>query len=236
MHAEFDHAKEKDVGGGILTSDEKPSPIEDKHALEFEDVDADGNAYPTEEELHTLRHVPYKLPIRMWLVCVIEFCERFCYYGVSGLFNNYISNPYGKGVPYTNDDLPGAIGRGSAFASGFQNYWQFWCYGGFFSSHSRCLRWLTMISNSHHRCHCRGSIPWAIQHHPDILLRLHRWSYYSTGHFNPFRNPEWRCSGRTRYRYDHHRARDRRHQVERLSLDCRANDRDENEDQDGEEW
>ena len=130
MHAKYDHAKEKDVGGGILTSDEKPSPIdEDKHAPEFEGVDEFGNEYPTAEELQTLRHVPFKIPVRMWLVVVIEFCERFCYYGVSGLFNNYISNPYGKGVPYNNDDLPGAIGRGSAFASGFQNYWQFWCYG-----------------------------------------------------------------------------------------------------------
>lgn len=131
MHAEFDHAKEKDLAGGILTSDEKPMPsYEEQHSQEFDTVDEDGSEYPTEEEVKALRHVPYNLPARTYLVCVIELCERFCYYGVSGLFNNYIANPYGKGPPYDDENLPGAIGRGSAFASGFQNYWQFWCYGG----------------------------------------------------------------------------------------------------------
>lgn len=127
LHAEFDHAKEKDVGGGILTSDEKPAPLYDVQQ-EFGGTDEYGNEYPTQEEVDTLRHVPYTLPPRTWLVCIIELCERFCYYGVSGVFNNYLSNPYGSGPPYTGDDLPGAIGRGSAFASGLQNYWQFWCY------------------------------------------------------------------------------------------------------------
>lgn len=130
MHAEFDHAKEKDVGGGVLTSDEKPLPSFGTSSQEFEGMlDEDGSEYPTQEEIDTRRHVPFTLPARTWLVCVIELCERFCYYGVSGIFNNYISNPYGSGAPYTGDNLPGAIGRGSAFASGLQNYWQFWCYG-----------------------------------------------------------------------------------------------------------
>ena len=130
MHAEFDHEKKKDIAGGPLTLDDKPVPTYDASAQEFDGkVDEDGNEYPTEEEKTSLRHIPYNLPAQIYLVCVIECCERFCYYGVSGIFNNYISNPYGKGTPYTGDDLPGVIGRGSAFASGFQNYWQFWCYG-----------------------------------------------------------------------------------------------------------
>ena len=129
MHAEFDKYKEKDVGGGPLTIDEKSAPTYDTNSQDFESHDEDGSVYPTEEEIKTLRHVSYTLHPRTWLVCIIELCERFCYYGVSGLFNNYIANPYGKGVPYNDVDLPGAIGRGSAFASGFQNYWQFWCYG-----------------------------------------------------------------------------------------------------------
>ena len=64
----------------------------------------------------------------MFLVCIIELSERFCYYGVSGTFNNYLANPYKGGPPWDGEDLPGAIGRGTAFASGMQNYWQFWCY------------------------------------------------------------------------------------------------------------
>lgn len=129
MHAGFGNAKEKDIGGGVLASDEEPLPGFDDTAPEFEGVDEDGFEHPTEQEMKTLRHVPYTLPARAWLVCVIELCERFCYYGVSGIFNNYLVNPYGDGPPYTGDKLPGAIGRGSAFASGLQNYWQFWCYG-----------------------------------------------------------------------------------------------------------
>jgi POT family proton-dependent oligopeptide transporter len=131
MHAEFDHAKAKDVGGGVLTSDEMSAPSFDRSSQDFEEmIHEDGSEYPTTEEIATLRHVPFTLPVRTWLVCVIELCERFCYFGVSGIFNNYISNPYGSGAPYTGDKLPGAIGRGSAFASGLQNFWQFWCYGG----------------------------------------------------------------------------------------------------------
>ena len=66
------------------------------------------------------------LPMRAFFVCIIELSERFCYYGVSGVFNNYLAEPYGKGAPY--DGIPGAIGRGSSFASSLQNFFQFWCY------------------------------------------------------------------------------------------------------------
>lgn len=146
MHSEFDHAKEKDVGGGVLTSDEHPSPstisnpptfkgAADDKSHEFEEED--GHEYPTEEEINTLEHVSFALHPRAWLVCIIELSERFCYYGVSGCFNNYITNPYGDGTPYTDEDLPGAIGRGSAFASGLQNYWQFWCYGWSYQTRSK---------------------------------------------------------------------------------------------------
>lgn len=59
---------------------------------------------PTEEERSTLRRVSDTIPWSAFLVAVIELCERFTYYGLSGPFQNYIQNPY--------DDprLPGAIG------------------------------------------------------------------------------------------------------------------------------
>lgn len=41
---------------------------------------------PTEEELGTLRKVPDNLPWSAFLVAVIELCERFTYYGLSGPF------------------------------------------------------------------------------------------------------------------------------------------------------
>lgn len=73
-------------------------------------VTADGDE-PTDEEKQNLRKVPDKLPWAAFLVCIIELCERFTYYGLSGPFQNYISNPQGG-------SLPGAIGMGQSGATG----------------------------------------------------------------------------------------------------------------------
>ncbi|TKA44241.1 hypothetical protein B0A49_13042, partial [Cryomyces minteri] len=59
---------------------------------------------PTEEEKHTLRKVSDKLPWSAFLVAIVELCERFAYYGLSGPFQNYISNSYND-----PNGLPGAI-------------------------------------------------------------------------------------------------------------------------------
>ena len=40
-----------------------------------------------------LRRVPDVLPLSAWLVIVIELCERFAYFGLSGPLQNYIQNP-----------------------------------------------------------------------------------------------------------------------------------------------
>ena len=72
MHAEFDHDKEKDVGGGVLTTDEKAAPVYDTTSSSSPPDFDDGFEYPTEEEKATLRHVPYcKMPS-------INECDRAC--------------------------------------------------------------------------------------------------------------------------------------------------------------
>ncbi|MCJ1467054.1 peptide transporter ptr2 [Pseudocyphellaria aurata] len=78
---------------------------------------------PTEEERATLRFVADKLPWATFLVAVIELCERFTYYGVSGPFQNYIQHSY-------NDPsgLPGALGLGQVAATGLTDFFLFWCY------------------------------------------------------------------------------------------------------------
>ena len=48
----------------------------------------------TEEEKQTLRKVSDKLPWSTFLVAVVELCERFAYYGLSGPFQNYMSNSW----------------------------------------------------------------------------------------------------------------------------------------------
>lgn len=56
-------------------------------------VDDQERIAPTEEDWKTLREVPGTVPWAAFLVIVIEFCERFTYYGVSGPFQNYIQFP-----------------------------------------------------------------------------------------------------------------------------------------------
>ncbi|PGH23690.1 hypothetical protein AJ80_02296 [Polytolypa hystricis UAMH7299] len=78
---------------------------------------------PTEEELKTLRKVSERLPWSAWLVAVVELCERFAYYGLSGPFQNYMQNPYKD-----PSGVPGAINLGQTGATGLSNFFQFWCY------------------------------------------------------------------------------------------------------------
>ncbi|KAI9846137.1 MAG: peptide transporter ptr2 [Thelocarpon superellum] len=77
---------------------------------------------PTEEERARLRKVADTLPWSAFLVAIIELCERFAYYGLSGPFQNYIQNPA------DDPKLPGAIGLGQTGATGLTNFFQFWCY------------------------------------------------------------------------------------------------------------
>lgn len=78
---------------------------------------------PTEVELKTLRHVSDDLPWSAFLVAIVELCERFTYYGLSGPFQNYIANSY-----HDANGLPGAIGLGQHGATALTNFFQFWCY------------------------------------------------------------------------------------------------------------
>ena len=71
---------------------------------------------PTEYEKRTLRHVGENLPFSAWLVAVVELCERFTYYGVSGIFMNYAQNPLdgSKG--------PGALGAYDSSNCSWRNF------------------------------------------------------------------------------------------------------------------
>lgn len=47
---------------------------------------------PTEQDWKELAEVSDKIPKAAFLVILIEFCERFTYYGLSGPFQNYIQH------------------------------------------------------------------------------------------------------------------------------------------------
>jgi POT family proton-dependent oligopeptide transporter len=52
--------------------------------------EADGIIVPTEEEKLTLRRVAGHIPTAAWLIVIVEFAERFSYYGTTGPFVNYM--------------------------------------------------------------------------------------------------------------------------------------------------
>ncbi|EOD49872.1 mfs peptide transporter [Neofusicoccum parvum] len=78
---------------------------------------------PTEAERQSLRHLPDSLPWSASLIAVVELCERFAYYGLSGPFQNYMANKY-----HDPSGLPGAIGLGQHGATLISSFFQFWCY------------------------------------------------------------------------------------------------------------
>ena len=61
---------------------------------------------PTEKELATLRKVADHLPLSAFIVALVELCERFTYFGLSGPFQNYIQ--------YHPHDTPVRGGIGTA--------------------------------------------------------------------------------------------------------------------------
>ncbi|ODQ63433.1 PTR2-domain-containing protein [Nadsonia fulvescens var. elongata DSM 6958] len=77
---------------------------------------------PTFEEEQTLRHISDKLPSAAWLVAVVELCERFTYYGVSGPFQNYMQ------YDYSASGQRGGVGLGQQGATALSYFFQFWCY------------------------------------------------------------------------------------------------------------
>ncbi|KAK7191771.1 POT family protein [Paraphaeosphaeria sporulosa] len=121
--------KRRDIAGEPLTerpftADEKAAALEaSSHtpSVAGED-DGFGGELPTEEEKKTLRRVGDKVPKAAFLVAVVELCERFTYYGASGLFQNYIQRPL------DGRDGPGALGMGHQGATGLSTFFQFWCY------------------------------------------------------------------------------------------------------------
>lgn len=54
-------------------------------------ITADGQE-PTDEEKATLRKISDQLPWAAFIISIVELCERFTYYGLSGPYVNYGSS------------------------------------------------------------------------------------------------------------------------------------------------
>ncbi|KAI8343335.1 POT family-domain-containing protein [Chlamydoabsidia padenii] len=89
------------------------------------DTSLDEYPEPTDQDWKSLREVSDVVPKSAYLVILIEFCERFTYYGLTGPFQNYIQNPASASFPA---DHPGAMGKGQQTATALTTFFQFWCY------------------------------------------------------------------------------------------------------------
>ena len=90
---------------------------------------------PTPSEILTLHKVADKIPIAAFSIVIIELCERFAYYGLSGVFQNYLQHPLppngnDAGAPASmSDPAPaGALNLGQASATRWQNLFAFLAY------------------------------------------------------------------------------------------------------------
>lgn len=105
----------------------EPSPVEGRTSSQNAVYEKDDEEHPTEEEKVILRRVADAIPFAAFTIVIVELCERFAFYGLSGVYQNYLQNPLppggkGTGAPASVDDpVPaGALGLGQATATGLQ--------------------------------------------------------------------------------------------------------------------
>ena len=90
-------------------------------------------ALPIDDTTSTLRPIPDKIPLVALNLVAVHFCERFAFYGLSGIFQNYLKNPLpsegnGNSSPSKGSHAPGALGLGQDAATLWQNLFQVGVY------------------------------------------------------------------------------------------------------------
>jgi dipeptide/tripeptide permease len=122
---------------------------------------------PEPDELLLLPREADSLPFSAFLVAVVELCERFAYYGLSGPFQNYIANDHND-----KNGLPGALGLRQSNATALTNLFQFWCYitpllGAFVSDQYlgkyATIKWFSIIYMAGIVVLFATSLPWSIE-------------------------------------------------------------------------
>lgn len=91
-----------------------------------------GEIYPTEEEIATLRHTHGKVNWLIYSIGIVEMVERFAYYGTTAVFVNFISFPMPAGsttgAVTPGDDQAGALGLGQQVSTSITLFSSFWSY------------------------------------------------------------------------------------------------------------
>ncbi|EPQ51346.1 PTR2-domain-containing protein [Gloeophyllum trabeum ATCC 11539] len=119
-------------GQKVLTPPKSDEKVLERSSYVVESlVEDDEGRAPTEEEKNTLRRVSAKVPWASYVICLVEFSERASYYGVSGIFPNYIQRPLPKGgngagaPPRNTQETAGALGLGLTTANALTTLFSF---------------------------------------------------------------------------------------------------------------
>lgn len=121
LHGEVERERKLSLIPREKDSVSSGGPEEEKYVDETTIQTPEGEQ-PTEHEKSTLRHVGESLPFAVFLVAIIELCERFTYYGCQGIFQNYVQRPLDGSLG------PGALGMGHQGATGLTTFYSFFCY------------------------------------------------------------------------------------------------------------
>ncbi|TFK18177.1 peptide transporter PTR2B [Coprinopsis marcescibilis] len=112
----------------------KLSPIDDNGS--DGDTIIEGSEGVSKHEYDTLRHVGDRFPWTAWLIVIVEFAERWSYYGTTNILNNYIRAPLPRGsvngaVFFAEDragGIAGALGRGQTVSFAIRTFNTFFVY------------------------------------------------------------------------------------------------------------
>jgi dipeptide/tripeptide permease len=95
------------------------------HVQAHDDAHSYAPEPPTSAQLASLRRVPAAVPGAAYALALVELAERASYYGVGGVFTNFVQRPLPRGsttgapVPGAGGQrVPGALGMGIRVATG----------------------------------------------------------------------------------------------------------------------
>lgn len=90
---------------------------------------SDPMIHPTPEQLSSLPRIPGPLNLPTFLIAIVEFAERFSYYGTTVVFTNFIQRPLPPGSTTGSGGVQsGALGMGQQAATGITTFNTFWVY------------------------------------------------------------------------------------------------------------
>ncbi|KAJ4379541.1 hypothetical protein N0V86_004722 [Didymella sp. IMI 355093] len=97
-------------------------------------IGPNGEQYPTQEDWASLRRVYGKVNWMIYVIGIVEMCERFAYYGTTAVFVNFIQQELPTEGPFPSagaagtNGQAGALGMGQQASTGLVQFNQFFSY------------------------------------------------------------------------------------------------------------